>query len=42
MMPSILCYVTASVDLLGATTPQFSTSDPWPTPVFKPDCRLWS
>jgi len=36
MMPSVLCYVPPSVELLGPTTPRFRTWTDNP-PVFKPD-----
>jgi len=41
IIPSILCYVPLSVELLGPTNPQFSNPDPRP-PVFKPDWCLCS
>jgi len=41
MIPSIMCYVSPSVQLLGPTSPPpLSNPDPWP-PDFKPDWRHW-
>ena len=40
-MPSIICYVRPSVEILGPTIPQFLNPDPQ-LPDFKTDWRHWT
>jgi len=41
MIPSILCYVPQSIELLGLTTRQFFKPRPTTTHVYKPHWRRW-